>query len=86
MLPVDAKNCKICGSRKTKHESGICSVCRRRKKSSPVYSVRRTRDGGRDRTMQKVNRGKNYTCLIIKIDFSPENRRLTYGFMQILSW
>ena len=55
-------------------------------KSSPVYSVRRTRDGGRDRTMQKVNRGKNYTCLIIKIDFSPENRRLTYGFMQILSW
>ena len=54
-------------------------------KSSPVYSVRRTRDGGRDRTMQKVNRGKNYTCLIIKIDFSPENRRLTYGFMQILS-
>ena len=55
-------------------------------KSSTVYSARRTRDGGRDRTMQKVNRGKNYTCLIIKIDFSPENRRLTYGFMQILSW
>lgn len=35
MLPVDAKNCKICGSRKTKHESGICSVCRRRKKARP---------------------------------------------------
>lgn len=35
MLPVDAKNCKICGSRKTTHESSICSVCRRRKKARP---------------------------------------------------
>lgn len=39
MLPVDAKKCKICGSRKTKHESGICSVCRRRKKARPCMIV-----------------------------------------------
>ena len=39
MLPVDAKNCKICGSRKTKHESGICSVCRRRKKLARVFGA-----------------------------------------------
>ena len=35
MLPADAKNCKICGSRKTTHESSICNVCRRRKKARP---------------------------------------------------
>lgn len=68
------------------HMRAVFAVSVGDEKNSPVYSVRRTRDGGRDRTMQKVNRGKNYTCLIIKIDFSPENRRLTYGFMQILSW
>ena len=44
-------------------------------KSSPVYSVRRTRDGGRDRTMQKVNRGKNYTCLMLKAIHAQESKK-----------
>ena len=47
MLPVDAKNCKICGSRKTTHESSICSVCRRRKKARPCIRLGRKLSGAR---------------------------------------
>ena len=56
MLPVDAKNCKICGSRKTKHESGICSVCRRRKKLARVYRIFLHFKSG---TLTEVERGEN---------------------------
>ena len=35
MVPKNTPYCMICGKRRTTHESGICSVCRKRKNARP---------------------------------------------------
>lgn len=35
MVPKNTPFCTTCGQHRTTHESGICSVCRRRKKARP---------------------------------------------------